>query len=143
MDIKSCFKTPHLTFRANIAFLLFRLIVGAAFLFHGWGKIQSPFSWMPPDAGIPGVLQFLAALSEFGGGLSLIIGLLVPLSMLGLACTMAVATYMHAVVMSDPFVNTTGGSSYELALVFFGTSVLFLLAGPGQFSLDSKIFGNK
>lgn len=49
---------------------------------------------------------------------------------------MAVAVYMHLVVMEDPFLNMTGGRSYEPALVSFGIAVLFLASGPGRFFLD-------
>ncbi len=128
---------------ASTALLMLRLVVGVAFLYHGWGKIQTPFSWMPPTAGVPSILQFLAALSEFGGGLALILGLLTRIATLGMAFTMAVATFMHMVVMKDPFVNMTGGSSYELALVYFSISVLFFVLGPGRFSVDAKIWGQK
>src|SRR3989338_11516043 len=103
---------------ASTALLLLRLIVGAAFVLHGWGKIQHPFGWMGPEATIPGVFQFLAAISEFGGGLAWILGLLTPIASLGIGCTMTVAVYMHLIVRQDPFVNRTGGSSYEPALVY-------------------------
>ncbi len=126
---------------ASTALLILRVVVGIAFLYHGWGKIQTPFSWMPPTSGVPGFLQFLAALSEFGGGLALIVGFLVPVATLGMAFTMAVATFIHMVVMKDPFVNMTGGSSYELALVYFCVTVLFFVLGPGKFSADAKIWG--
>lgn len=139
-----CFRPLSQSKSVSVAFLFLRLIGGVAFLFHGWGKITNPFGWMPAEAGVPGFLQFLAAVSEFGGGLALIVGLLMPLAMLGLAFTMAVATAMHAVVMGDPFVASKGGeSSYELALLYLGICILFLIAGPGKFSLDAKIFGER
>lgn len=134
-----CFMQPHaLPKCASFGLLLVRLVVGIAFIMHGWGKIQTPFSWMGPDAPVPGFLQLLAALSEFGGGIALIVGLLTSLAMLGMACTMAVAVHMHAVIKGDPFV---GG--YELATVYLALAVMFILVGPGQFALDNKIFGNK
>ena len=40
---------------------------------------------------MPGVLQMLAALAEFGGGLLLILGLLTRLASLGIAGVMVVA----------------------------------------------------
>ena len=130
---------------ASTTLLLLRLIVGVAFIFHGWGKIQSPFDWMGPQGdAVPGIFQFLAAVSEFGGGIALILGLLTPIALLGLACTMTVATLMHAFVMKDPFVTLKkGGSSYELALVYLGISLLFLATGPGKYSLDALIFGER
>lgn len=126
---------------ASMALLLLRLIVGIAFVYHGWGKIQSPFAWMPASSPIPGFFQFLAALSEFGGGIALILGFLTPIASLGLGFTMAVATFFHAFVMKDPFVNLTGGSSFEPALGYLGISILFITIGPGKFSLDKLLFG--
>ena len=141
--IKKYFKTPLQPKYASYALLFLRLIVGVAFILHGWGKIQTPFSWMPPESPVPGIFQFLAALSEFGGGIALVTGLMVPLACLGLAFTMAVATSFHVFVFKDPFVNLKGGSSFEPALVYFGIAILFIVLGPGKFSLDHKIFGEK
>jgi uncharacterized membrane protein YphA (DoxX/SURF4 family) len=39
----------------SVGLLLLRLVMGAAFLFHGWPKIQNAFGWMGPS--MPGVLQ--------------------------------------------------------------------------------------
>ena len=130
---------------ASVALLLIRLIVGTAFVFHGWGKIQTPLSWMPPEAPvhIPRFFQFLASISEFGGGMAWILGLLTPIASLGIFCTMSVAVYMHLIIRHDPFVNLTGGLSYEPALVYWGIAVLILVLGPGRFSLDKKIFGER
>ena len=83
----------------------------------------------------------LAAISEFGGGLAWIAGLLTPLASFGIACTMVVAVRLHAVVMGDPFVSQTGGRAYELGALFLSIAVLLLLAGPGRFSLDGLLFG--
>ncbi len=141
-NFKECFKSVEQPSFSSTAILFLRLIMGIAFILHGWGKIQNPLSWMGPDSPIPGIFQLLAAISEFGGGIALIIGFLVPLASMGLAATMTVATCMHAFVRKDPFVGQ-GGPSYELALVYLGISILFLIIGPGKFSLDSKIFGEK
>jgi putative oxidoreductase len=121
-----------------------RAVVGVAFAFHGWGKIQHPFSWMGENSGTPGFLQGLAALSEFGGGLGWALGLLTPLSCFGIACTMLFALRLHVIVMGDPFVATAPKqSSYELAAVYLAVAVLLALAGPGRYSLDRVIFGQK
>jgi len=137
------FKPLRLSARVSTGLLLLRLVVGLAFMFHGYGKIQNPFGWMGPEAKIPGVFQALAAISEFGGGLAWMLGLLTPLASFGLACTMAVAVWTHAIVLQDPFVPKGPGRGYELAAVYFCVAILLLLAGPGRFSMDRLVFREK
>lgn len=119
--------------KVSFAFFLLRVFVGVAMMVHGYKKIMNPFEWMGPDASIPGILQALAALSEFGGGLALVIGLLVPLAMLGMAATMFGAVFVH-VQSGDGFV---GG--WELAGVYLVAAIFFLLVGPGRWSADAII----
>jgi len=138
------FKPNPLSTGVSTGLLILRIVAGAAFMFHGWGKIQNPTGWMGENANIPGVFQALAAISEFGGGLAWILGALTPLASFGLICTMAVAAYMHAFILKDPFVaKGPGKGSYELAAVYFCIALLFLLAGPGKFSLDHCLFREK
>lgn len=142
MSIKSLFSVPQHALFTDVALLILRVVAGLAFMFHGWGKIQNPFGWMGEDAFAPGFLQALAALSEFGGGLAWILGLVVPLASLGILCTMAVAAFLHAVMLGDPFVASgPGQGSYELASVYFCMALLFIATGPGRISLDRKLFG--
>lgn len=143
MNFKEFFKPTVQSTKSSVALLILRLIAGIAFMMHGFGKIQNPFAWMGPDAPVPGVLQFLAAISEFGGGLAWVLGLLTALGSFGAACTMVVAVYMHMIMRGDPFVSPTGGSSYELAAIFLAISIVMMLTGPGKFSADAKIFGEK
>jgi putative oxidoreductase len=117
--------------------LVLRAVSGVAFMFHGWKLIHDPFGWMGPASAMPAVLQALAALSEFGGGLCWILGLLTPLASFGILCTMGVALSMH-VLHGDPFVGRP--PAYELALVYFSVALLLLLRGPGVFSLDALLF---
>lgn len=129
--------------QAAIGLLLVRLVFGAGIMQHGWGKIQHPFNWMGPDAGVPGIFQALAALSEFGGGAALILGLLTPVAMLGLAATMLVAIFTAHVPNGDPFVARGGGRSYELAALYLAVAVQMIFTGPGSYSLDAKLFGRR
>jgi putative oxidoreductase len=125
----------------SVSLLLLRLVMGVAFLFHGWPKIQNPMAWMGPDAPVPGFLQFLAALAEFGGGMALIVGLLARLASLGIATNMVVAIGMVHLPLGDPFVGKPGGPSYEPAAVYLACAILFVLLGPGRFLLDALLFG--
>jgi putative oxidoreductase len=143
MNIFEVFKPLRLSPRVSLGLLILRVVAGLAFIFHGYGKISKPFTWMPPESGVPPILQGLAALSEFGGGLAWILGLLTPLASFGVACTMAVAVWMLAIVRGDPFVPSGPGSSYELASIYLCIAVLLLLSGPGRFSLDRVVFGKR
>jgi putative oxidoreductase len=143
MDSRRVFQVrEHSTFPAA-ALLLLRMVAGLAFMIHGWPKIQNPFAWAGPDSAFPGFLLGLAALSEFGGGLAWILGLLTPLASLGIAITMAVAFSFHAFVRGDPFVSMTGGPAFELAALFFCIAVLLIAMGPGRFSVDRRLFGSR
>ena len=143
--LKRFFQPTFQTNFASVSLLVLRVIAGVAFILHGWGKIQTPFAWLPEGApiSIPGFLQFLAAVSEFGGGICWILGLFMPLASLGMLITMIVATLVHMLVFKDPFVNPAIGSSYEPALMYVGVSLALLGVGPGNYSLDRFIFGLK
>jgi putative oxidoreductase len=130
--------------RVGLGLLLLRVVMGAAFIFHGWPKIQNATTWMGPEAPFPGILQALAAAAEFGGGIALILGAFTPLAALLLAGTMFVAAFLVHMAAGDPFVATGPGQrSYELALVYLAASLLFLLAGPGHLSVDAQLFGRR
>ncbi|MGZ3689360.1 MAG: DoxX family protein [Bdellovibrionota bacterium] len=132
--MKKFLKVQHHGEIASIGLLLIRVVVGFAFMHHGWTKINNPFAWMPAGSGTPAIFQALAALSEFGGGMAWMLGLVVPIASLGIVSTMLVALRFHILLRGDPFVGH--GSSYESALVYFSIAVLMLTAGPGKFSLD-------
>ena len=141
--MRKIFAIRNQTVAVDLILLLIRLVCGYAFVLHGWGKIQNPFHWMGNESSVPGIFQALAAVSEFGGGFALISGFLTRLGAFGIGCTMVVAVYMHRVVMGDPFVNLTGGRSYEPAFVYLLIALLLVISGPGRFSLDRSIFGVK
>jgi putative oxidoreductase len=124
----------------SVGLLLLRLVMGVAFMFHGWPMIQNPLGWMGPDATMPAFLQGLAALAEFGGGMALVAGLLTRLAALGIASTMIVAIVVVHLPHGDPFVGKPGGRSYELAAVYLACAIVFLLLGPGRASLDALLF---
>ena len=127
-----------------IGLLIFRIVIGAALMIHGWSKIQHPFNWMnqpgKPPSPIPGPLQALAALGEFGGGAGILFGCLTPLACLGVICTMLGAYFI--VHRGAPWI-TPAGKSFELASLYGIMALLLAFTGPGVFSLDAFLFGKK
>src|SRR5205809_6831734 len=107
--MKRIFAVKPADLQTDLALFLMRVIAGSAFMIHGWSKIQAPMSWMGPEATIPGFFLALAAISEFGGGLAWIIGLVTRLAAFGICCTMTVACCFHFFMRGDPFVSATGG----------------------------------
>lgn len=130
---------------AAVSLLLVRLVVGAAFILHGWPKMQNPTGWMQAFGmePAPAVFQVLAVVAEVGGGALLILGLLTPLAALALAGQMVAALVLVHLPNGDPFVGSPGEASYELALVYLVIAVMFLFIGPGKLSADYLLFGTK
>jgi putative oxidoreductase len=124
-----------------LALLFVRLVMGLAFILHGWPKIQNPMGWMTAMGGssVPSFLQALAAFAEFGGGIGLILGLLTPLAAFGLVCQMIGALILVHLPQGHPFVSP-GGPSYELPLVYLVMAILLMALGPGKWAIDALLF---
>jgi len=97
---------------------------------------------MGPGAPVPGFLQFLAAFSEFFGGLAFLTGLLTPIAALGVAITMLFALFAVHFKNHDPFVSMHG-PSFESALTYFAIAMVMMFTGPGLISLDALVFGRR
>jgi putative oxidoreductase len=126
----------------SIPLLILRVVMGVAFMYHGYDKVKTPMEWANPfmgESAPPPMLQAAAAYSEFGGGALLIAGLLTRLAALGLGATMVGAVQYH-VQRGDPFV---GQGAWELAAVYLACAILFLILGPGRISLDALLFGSR
>jgi len=138
---------PFVSGLGGFGLLVLRVVTGAAFVVHGWGKIQAPggpFHWMDqfPDAP-PGPIQALAVLAEFGGGIALVLGFLTPLAAFLIAGTMTVALAKVHLPHGDPFVGAPGKPTFEPAAGYLAQMIMFLLVGPGVLSVDALLFGKK
>ena len=117
----------------NLGLLILRLFAGITMGYaHGMGKIPPPEQLVQGVSGLgfpmPEVFAWLAALAECGGFL-IALGLFTRSASFFLAFTMAIAGFMaHA---ADPF------NVKEMAFLYLSISVMFMLTGPGAYSLDA------
>ncbi len=127
----------------DIGILILRLIIGFSFAFiYGLMKIQGgPELWTMiggsmANVGItfaPTFWGFMATISEFGGGLLLILGLFTRPVTLFMGFTMIMATIQH-LSMKDQWYNVM--NPLNMLAVFI--ALLFL--GAGKYSLDYLFF---
>jgi putative oxidoreductase len=128
-----------------LGLLILRLVIGFTLAAHGSQKL---FGWWggPGMGGWTQVVErlrirpakpwaWIAALSEFGGGILLALGLLSPLGNIAIAGSMLVAVV--TVHLSKGFWVTKGG--YEFNLAILAAVAALALTGPGALSLDSAL----
>ena len=121
--------------------LLLRIIGGSMMVYnHGWGKITAgPEKWNRLGHALTDIIGFeflstlfgfMAAFSESVCALLIVIGLFtIPASIL-LSFTMFVAIMNHIIDNEMP----------ELAIMYCLLSLVLIVSGPGNYSLDQKWF---
>jgi putative oxidoreductase len=132
---------------ASIGLLLIRFVFGLTFAGHGAQKLFGWFGghglkgtagWMESIGLKPGkMMAFAAGLSELIGGLFFALGLLTPLAALLMIVPMIVA--IAKVHGPNGYWITQNGYEYNLAIIAVAVGVA--LIGPGQYALDTIIFG--
>jgi putative oxidoreductase len=103
--------------------------------------MQNPMGWMGPmESAPPGVLQAVAAIFEFAGGVLVLLGLATRVGALALVSVMIGALALVHIPKGDPYV-AQGKVGAELATLYLTISLLLAAIGPGAYSLDALIFG--
>lgn len=125
---------------ADMGLLLLRLGLGSMFVLHGAPKIMAgPETWAGLGAAmsnlgvtaVPAFWGVMAALSECGGGLCLILGVAFRPACILMAMTMGVAATYH-LGKGD---GVAGAShAIEDGVVFLS----LILIGPGKHSIDGR-----
>lgn len=126
--------------------LVFRVGIGAMFVaVHGlpklmggmtmWKGLGGAFSRIIGFAFVPAFWGFIASITEFGGGICLIVGVLFRP-----ACALMLFTMMIAVVsiVRGGYGFNSASQPFELAVVLLA----LLWTGPGQLTLPRLFFTN-
>jgi putative oxidoreductase len=129
----------------DLGVLIVRLLVGLLLAGHGAQKLfgwyggagLTAFTGMVERMGFrPGRLwAALAAVSEFGGGLALALGLLMPLPTVGIVAAMGIVVFK--VHWKNGLWASKGGVEYPLTLMVVAATLG--LVGPGRYSLDALL----
>jgi putative oxidoreductase len=129
----------------HIALFIIRVGFGIFYMIHGWPKIMGGADrWIRLGENMeliglgfaPVVWGFMAALSEFGGGLLLVFGLLTRPAAALMLFTMLIAALMY-IDQGEP-INTVINPLKGL-VVFAG----LLICGGGRYSIDYSLFGRR
>jgi putative oxidoreductase len=132
-----------------------RLALGIIFFAHGAQKLLGLFGgpgmsnsiqFFEQSLGIPPFLAVIAIVTEFFGGIALIIGLLTRIAAIGLVIDMLVAIYK--VHLSNGFFMNwynvpNKGHGIEMNLALIGLALSLLVWGAGNLSIDQMIGGSK
>ena len=126
---------PYATYLA----LFLRVWVGANFVAHGYPKLGNAkaqtLQWTK-SMGVPTVATYLAIILEFFGGLSLIIGFLVPLVGFCIVLEMAGAIVLKKTKMKAAYI---GQNSYEIDVTYLMLAIALIVLGAGVISVDSLL----
>jgi putative oxidoreductase len=133
----------------DVGLLVLRIALATVFIAHGGQKMFGWFGGKGLEAtiagmaqgGIPAPLAFLAAFTEFFGGLTVLVGLLSRLASLGLFITMMVAVF--AVHLKGGFFMPAG---FEFAFTLGMIALTLILTGPGRIAIadiEGRLFGRR
>lgn len=130
------------------SFLILRLALGIIFFAHGAQKLLGWFGgygWTGTigfftQLGIPAALGGLAILTEFFGGIAIILGFLTRPAALGLVIVNLVA--MTKVHWANGFFLNGPNAGIEYVFALFMISLFLLIKGAGSISTDQMIYEN-
>ncbi len=118
-----------------LALLVLRAVLGVIMVGHGSHKVYGhlhEFAGSVQNLGMPGWLGYVAAFTEFAGGILVIAGLLTRIVAFAMVVDMGVAIakvhWKHGLMGS-------GGYEFPLALLTIAFALIFFGAGP--ISLDA------
>lgn len=121
--------------------LLLRVCVGASFMAHGYPKLKSPkqtFQWTN-SLGVPAAATYAAVVLEFFGGLSLIIGFLVPVVTFLIVLEMIGTTILKKTKMKGPYLMGQNAAAYEPDITYLLLAITIFVLGAGAYSVDALL----
>ncbi|MBI2482975.1 DoxX family protein [Candidatus Uhrbacteria bacterium] len=120
--------------RRDVTLLILRLALGIIFIYHGYGKLFGGAPGIPAFTGMlakfgfpmPAFFAWLVSITEFFGGIAMILGVLVPQVALLLAIIMAVAFLV---------VKKAALPAGDADLALLGMALALALMGGGAYAV--------
>ena len=128
-----------LTKHSDVALLLLRIGVGVVFIVAGWGKlngiegVQGFFGNL--GIPLPGIMAWVVALTEFVGGIMVLVGTKARIPNILLAIIMVVA--ILTTKLGD-FDISSAGFRVDLLMLLITSSLVIM--GSGKYSVDEMFF---
>jgi putative oxidoreductase len=124
--------------------LILRIALGILLIGHGWPKLKN-FSntagWLASTGFKPGKFWALVLiLTEFFGGLGLIVGLLTRFIAAALILEFLVILYLKIFKWKKQFAS--GDSEWDYDMLILAAAIALFLLGAGSISIDSMIGWN-
>ncbi len=119
----------------DVAYAIFRVLIGVLFMFHGAQKLFGAFTTQPAQPIIS--LMGLAGIIEFTGGILIAIGLFTSIAAIFGALEMITAYFMAHFSLSNAIPIANKG---ELALVYLAAFIFIAFEGHGKYSLSNLLF---
>lgn len=122
------------------ASLVARLVLGSIMIAHGSQKIFPHgalynFAHFVSHLGLPYWMGYVAAFTEFFGGVLLVAGFLTIFASFGVLIDMAVAilkVHLHH--------GLVGNGGFEFPLALLALSFVLIATGPGYLAVDHRVF---
>ncbi|OAT48809.1 DoxX family protein [Proteus hauseri] len=124
----------------DIALLIARILMPILFISAGYGKIEAYEGTQQymQAMGVPGFLLPLTILLELGGGLAILFGFLTRTT----AIFTSVFTILTALLFHSNFAEGMNQLMFMKNLTIAGGYLLFVVTGPGKWSLDRVLNKN-
>lgn len=122
---------------------ILRIVLGIAFLVHGWSKLSGGVDGVAGFFGTlgipaPGLIAWVVTIVELVGGALLIVGFLTQYAGILLALNMLGAIIYAYLGQGRPFIDN-GAITWEKEAVFAAAALCLVLAGPGAWSVDDVV----
>lgn len=128
----------------DLALLVFRCAIGVVMFAHGYqhlfrgGKVEGTARWFASLGMKPGIFHaWLASLAELAAGVSLILGLFVPLGGAAVIGTMTVALIINH--RGNGFFIFRPGEGWEYVMTLIAAGFAIAVLGGGAWSLDHAL----